>query len=98
MRTPKKSWSNRKCQLQIVPTKIYAKILLMKNYRGLWARFGWSQGPKRERQFIYSRLWRHSTARGFSTSLVTVGPSKVKGRKSVLFTEGTPEVKIKNTC
>ena len=26
------------------------------------------------------------------------GPAKVKAPKSVLFTECTPEVKIKNTC
>ena len=37
---------------------------------------------------------RHSTARGSNTGLVPVGPAKVKTRKSVLFTEGTPEVKI----
>ena len=42
---------------------------------------------------IYSRLSRRSTARGSSTGLVTVGPTK-----SILFTEGIPEVKIKNTC
>ena len=34
-------------------------------------------------------------ARGYSTSLVTVGPTKVKALKSILFTEGVPEVKIK---
>ena len=33
-----------------------------------------------------------------STWFVPVGPSKVKTRKSVLFTEGTPEVEIKNAC
>ena len=47
---------------------------------------------------IYRRLSSCSTARGFSAYLVTVGPTKVKARKFVLFTEGTPEVKIKNTC
>ena len=29
------------------------------------------------------------------TRLVLVGPTKVKARKSILFTEGTPEVEIK---
>ena len=33
-----------------------------------------------------------------STGLVIVGPSKVKDCKSILFTEGIPEFKIKNTC
>ena len=47
---------------------------------------------------IYSWLSRHSTSRGSSTGLVPVGPTKVKAHKSILFTEGTPEVEIKNTC
>ena len=29
---------------------------------------------------------------------MTVGPAKVKACKSILFTEGIPEVAIKNTC
>ena len=41
---------------------------------------------------MYSQLSRLSTARGSCTGLVTVGPAKVKVCKSVLFTEGTPEV------
>ena len=41
-------------------------------------------------------LARLSTARGSITELVPVGPTKVKACKSVLFTEGTPEVEIKN--
>ena len=46
----------------------------------------------------YSRLSRLSTARGSNTRLVPVGPTKVKALKSVLFTEDTTEVEIKNTC
>ena len=46
----------------------------------------------------YSRLSRRSTARGSTTWLLPVGPAKVKARKFILFTEGAPEVKIKNTC
>ena len=46
---------------------------------------------------MYSQLSRLNTARGSCTSLVTVGPTKVKAGKSVLFTEGTPEVEVKNT-
>ena len=38
-----------------------------------------------------------STARGFSTGLVTVGPTEAKDHKSVLFTESTPEFEKKNT-
>ena len=41
---------------------------------------------------------RRSTARGFSTGLVTAGPTKTKAQRSVLFTKGTPKVEIKNTC
>ena len=44
---------------------------------------------------IHSWLSRHSTARGSNIGLVTVCPTKVKARKSVLFTEGTLEVEIK---
>ena len=44
---------------------------------------------------LYSWLPRCSTARGSSTRLVTVGPTMVKACKSVLFTEGTPEVQVK---
>ena len=40
---------------------------------------------------------RLNTATGSSTVLVTVGPTKVKACKSILFTEVIPEVKIKNT-
>ena len=47
---------------------------------------------------MYSRLLRHSTARGSSTGLVPVGSTKVKACKSILLTEGTPKVEIKNTC
>ena len=39
-------------------------------------------------------MLRLNTARGSSTGLVPVGPSKVKACKSFLFTEGVPEVKI----
>ena len=34
------------------------------------------------------------TARGSSTDLCWVGPTKVKASKSILFTEGSPEVEI----
>ena len=34
---------------------------------------------------------------GSDTGLVTVGSAKVKACKSVLFTDDSPEVKIKNT-
>ena len=44
---------------------------------------------------MYSRLSRRSTARGSSTGLVPVGPTWVKDRKSILFTEGTSEVENK---
>ena len=44
---------------------------------------------------IDSWLSRLSTARGSNTALVMLGPTEVKACKSVLFTEGTPEVKIK---
>ena len=47
---------------------------------------------------IYSRFLRHCTARGSSSGLCWVGPAKVKASKSNLFTEGYPEVEIKNTC
>ena len=43
---------------------------------------------------MYSWLLRRSTARGSSTGLVPGGPTKVKAAKSVLITEGTPEVEI----
>ena len=46
---------------------------------------------------IYSQLLRHCTSRGSGTGLVPVGPTKVKARKSILFTEGTPEVEKKNS-
>ena len=46
--------------------------------------------------FIYSWFLRLSTAMGFGTGLVTVGSTKVKACKSILFIEGSPEVKIKN--
>ena len=35
-----------------------------------------------------------ATARGSGTSIVIVGPAKVKACKSDLFTEGIPEVEI----
>ena len=49
---------------------------------------------------MFNHVWlsRLSTTKESSTSLVKVGPAKVKACKSVLFTEGTPEVKIKYTC
>ena len=47
---------------------------------------------------IYSRLSKCSTAKGSSTGLVPVDPTKVKALISILFTESTPEVEIKNTC
>ena len=47
---------------------------------------------------MYSRLLRHSTARGSSTGLVPVGSTKVKACKSTLFAEGSPEVKINKSC
>ena len=43
---------------------------------------------------MYSRLLRRFTARRSGTGLVPVGPTKVKTRKSILFTEGTLEIKI----
>ena len=46
-------------------------------------------------EYIHSRLSSRSTASGSSTWLVSVCPTKVKARKSFLFTEGTPEVEIK---
>ena len=46
---------------------------------------------------MHSQLSRHSTARGSSTGLVPIGPTKVKAPTSVLFTEGTLEVEIKGT-
>ena len=36
---------------------------------------------------ICSRLLRRSTNRGPSTGLLSVGPTKVKARKSILFSE-----------
>ena len=45
---------------------------------------------------IYSRLSRLNTARGSGTGLVTVGPAKVKACKSILCTQGIPEVEIKD--
>ena len=47
-------------------------------------------------QVIDSQLLRRSTASGSSTALVIVGPTKVKVCKSVLFTEGTSEAKIRS--
>ena len=47
---------------------------------------------------IYSRLSRCSTAKGSITRLFLVGPAKVKASKSILLTEGSPEVEIKKTC
>ena len=41
---------------------------------------------------------RWCTTRGLSTGWLLLGPAKVKARKSCLFTEGSPEVEIKNTC
>ena len=44
---------------------------------------------------IYGHLSRCSTARGSSSGFSLVGPTKVKARKSFLFTEGFPEVENK---
>ena len=41
------------------------------------------------------QLSRRSTTRESSTRLVPVGPTEVKARKSVIFTEGSHEVKSK---
>ena len=38
--------------------------------------------------YFFSQLLRCNTARGSSIGLVPVGPTKVKGHKSILFTEG----------
>ena len=43
---------------------------------------------------IYSWLSRRITARGSSTSLVTVGPTEVKACKSIIFTEGIHHLKV----
>ena len=53
---------------------------------------------ERKNKQTYSRFSRRCTARGSSTGLCCVGPAKVKASKSVLFTEGSPELKIKNVC
>ena len=45
---------------------------------------------------MYCQFSRHNAARGSSTGLVTVGPAKVQACYSILFTEGVPEVGIKN--
>ena len=47
---------------------------------------------------IHSRLSRSSTARGFDSRLSLGGPTKVKARKSFLFTEVSLKVEIKSTC
>ena len=44
---------------------------------------------------MYSRFLRRVTARGSCTSLVTEGHTKVKACKSILFTEGIPEIEIR---
>ena len=44
---------------------------------------------------IYSQLWRCSTARGSNSWLSLGGPTKVKAKKSFLFTEGSLKVEIK---
>ena len=44
-----------------------------------------------------SQLLRLNTARGSGTGLVTVGPTKVKACKAIVFSEGIPEVEIKHT-
>ena len=46
---------------------------------------------------MYSQLSRRRTARGSSTGLVPVDPTKVKACKAIRFTEGTPEVEIKRS-
>ena len=43
-----------------------------------------------KRIIIYN--WLSRTAKGSSTRLSLVGPTKLKARKSFLFTEGSPEV------
>ena len=47
---------------------------------------------------IYSWFSRSNTARGSSTCPVTVGPTKVKASKSLLFTKDPSVNKRKNTC
>ena len=47
---------------------------------------------------MYSWLLRCSKARGSSTGLSLVSPTKVNARKSFLFTEGFLKVEKKNTC
>ena len=44
---------------------------------------------------LYSQLSRCSTARGSSTGLSQVGPTKVKACKSFLFTESSLKVENK---
>ena len=57
-----------------------------------------TNNSERKLKVIYSRLSRHGTARESSAGLVPVRPTKVKACKSIQFTEGTLEVKTKNTC
>ena len=45
--------------------------------------------------YMHSQLSRPSTARGSSTRLSLVGPTKVEACESFLFTEGSPEVENK---
>ena len=45
---------------------------------------------------IHSRFLRSCTARGSCTDLCRRGPAKVKARESILFTEGSHEVKRKS--
>ena len=52
----------------------------------------------RPKGLIYSWFSWCCTARGSGTGLSQVGPAWVKASKSVLFTEGSPEVEIKNIC
>ena len=47
-------------------------------------------------QYTYSRLSRCSTTRGSNTGLFRVDPTKVKARKSFLFTEGSLKFVIIN--
>ena len=46
------------------------------------------------RSLTYSWFSRYSTTRGSSTGLCRVGPAKVKASKSIIYTEGPPEVEI----
>ena len=46
--------------------------------------------------FIFGQFLRSCTARGSDTGLCCRGPAKVRARKSILFTEGSPRVERKS--